>query len=288
MEAALPSPEREVARPAKRDLWLGECLRWYLTRARHPFKGYVVGHYWSWFSRLHVWVPYDGGGAIGVTLGDYVQQRIFFEGYYERPLVDWLKETLRPSDVFWDVGANIGAISLVAARLCRQVVAFEPDPRSLLALHRNLAANGIGNVEVIPAALGAEAGTSTLYQSATPNTGMTSLMAGRGTVVGETTVAVMRGDDLTHARPDLSPTIVKIDVEGAEHLVLGGSAALLQSGRVRALVFEDQRGADSRPRNAELVARLNEAQYRIEPFGPSDAGVDDGLYNFLARPTVSG
>jgi hypothetical protein len=37
-------------------VWLGESVRWYLTRARHPFKNYIVGHYWRLFEKLDVWV----------------------------------------------------------------------------------------------------------------------------------------------------------------------------------------------------------------------------------------
>src|SRR5262245_65233573 len=109
-------------------VWPGEGVRWYLTRARHPFKNYIVGHYWRVFEKFQLMIRYDGGGVINVTLSDYLQQKIFFEGYYERPLVDWLKRTLKSDDVFWDVGANIGAISIVASRLCARAVAFEPGP----------------------------------------------------------------------------------------------------------------------------------------------------------------
>src|SRR5258707_11726815 len=130
-------------------VWAGESLRWYLGSARHPLKSYIVGHYWYLFERLRVWIRYDGNRVINVALGDYLQQQIFFDGYYERPLVDWLTENLRADDVFWDVGANIGAISLVAARHCRQVVAVEPDPRSLDRLRRNVVANKLTTVEIV-------------------------------------------------------------------------------------------------------------------------------------------
>ncbi len=268
-------------------VWLGEGLRWYLTRAKHPLKPYIVGHYWRWFCKPRVWIRYDTRSTINVTLGDYLQQRIFFDGYYERPLVDWLKLTLKPDDVFWDVGANIGAITLVAARLCRRVVAFEPDPRSLDILRRNLLANDLGNVEVVPGALGVETGSTVLYQAPSVNTGMTSLMEGRSTSARETRVQVYRADDLIAQRPDIAPSVMKIDVEGAEHLVLAGARGLLGSGRLRAVVFEDARDGDARPSNVDAVARLHEARYRIEPFGASDAHTEDRMYNFLATPDAA-
>jgi FkbM family methyltransferase len=269
-----------------RRTWLGESLRWYLKHARHPLKNYIVGHYWYLFARIRVWIPYDGEGLINVGLGDYLQQHIFFNGYYERPLVEWLKHTLRADDVFWDVGANIGAISLVAGRLCQRVVAFEPDPRSIARLEQNVRANRLANIEIVAGALGVEAGAATLYQSASLNTGMTSLVPCRSEAVAEHTVKVLRADDLIVRRPELTPTVMKIDVEGAEHLVLGGAPNLLRSGRLRALVFEDRRDREARPTNHEVVARLGEAGYRIQPFAASDTQANDGCYNFLATPAV--
>jgi FkbM family methyltransferase len=273
--------------PLRSQLWLGEGLRRYLRDGDGPFKNYIVGHYWRVFEKFHVWIKYNGSGVINVTLGDYLQQQIFFAGYYERPLVDWLKHTLKPDDVFWDVGANIGAISLVAAGLCRRVVAFEPDPRSLERLRKNVAANSLTNVDVVEGALGVESGTATLYQAAGSNTGMTSLVPGRAEVVGQKNVQVFRADDLIARRPDFAPTVMKIDVEGAEHLVLGGASALLRSRRLRALVFEDRRDANATPANREVVARLIEAGYLIAPFASSDTRAHDEMYNFLATPDIA-
>jgi len=266
-------------------VWIGEALRWYLKRARHPLKDYIVGHYWGWFSRRRVWIRYDTTSVINVRLGDYLQQQIFFEEYYERSLIDWLKQTLGPTDVFWDVGANIGAVTLVAARLCARVVAFEPDPRSLRLLEANIRANRLANVEIVPKALGLAAGTAPLYQASDLNIGMTSLLSGRGATAGEAEVSVIRADDLVETHAHLAPTIMKIDVEGAEHLVLGGATRTLGSGRVRAIVFEDGYDEHAMPVNAAVMAILRADGYDVEPFGTSDAHAADGMCNFLATPT---
>jgi FkbM family methyltransferase len=274
----------DFALPVNPRLWLGEGLRWYLTRARHPLKNFVVGRYWSWFAKPTVWIRYDRDATIGVRLGDYLQQRIFFEGYYERPLIEWLKTTLQPDDVFWDVGANIGAVSIVAAGRCRRVVAFEPDPRSLRRLERNIDANRLTNVEIFPVALGSAAASVPLYQSADANTGMTSLLKGRGPVVGETPVRVVRADDVVAERPELAPTVIKLDVEGTEHLVLEGARTLLESAAIRAIVFEDSRDKAGQPSNQRLLDRLQQARYAAAPFAASDPHANDGMYNFLATP----
>lgn len=268
----------------KPQVWRGELLRWYLKHARHPFKGYLVGHYWDWFSRRQMWVTYDDHAVIHITLGDYLQQRIFFEGYYERGLVMWLKETLQPSDVFWDVGANVGAVTLVASRLCKRVVAFEPDPRSLSVLAENVRRNDLVNVEIIPAGLGESPGTAVLHQAPDRNTGMSSIMEDRLDGGSATAVEIWQADTLIRQRPELAPTVIKIDVEGAEHLVLRGARALLRQRIVRALVFEDRRDDQRQPTNHAVVACLRDAGYRISPLAQSDEGMDDGMLNFLALP----
>lgn len=264
---------------------LGECVRWYITRAKHPLKPLIVARCWSWLAVRRLWVRYDGTGVIGLRLDDYLQQRIFLDGAYERPLLDWLHATLTPDDVCWDIGANVGAVSVAAARRCRRVVAFEPDPRSLPVLRANLDANHLVNVTVIDRALGSAATRAVLYQAESGNTGMTSLLADRAARGGRAEVQVMRGDDLVAERPELFPTVMKIDVEGAEHAVLGGLTAVLGSGRVRAIVFEDGRTADGSPANGEVVRLLTAASYAIAPLGSSDDHASDRMFNFLATRT---
>jgi FkbM family methyltransferase len=260
----------------KPQVWRGELLRWYLRRARHPLKDYVVGRYWRWFEKPRLWIEYDGQSSISVCLGDYLQQQIFFHGYYERPLVDWLKTHLTAEDVFWDVGANIGAVTLVAARPFRHVVAFEPDARALALLTRHVAANAFGNVSIIPSALAESSGHAILRAGPAHNLGMSSLRRGAD---GES-VPVVRADDFARDHPAWQPTVIKLDVEGAESLVLSGAPDLLASERLRAIVFED-RVVRGRPASAEIVDRLAPA-FRIDELGASAEDAGDGLSNFLA------
>jgi FkbM family methyltransferase len=266
-------------------LLVGETLRWYLTRVRHPLKGYLVGHYWRWLKRWGVWVRYDGGGVLHVRLGDYVQQRIFFDGYYERRLVEWLHEMVGPEDVFWDVGANVGALTVVAARCGAQVVAFEPDDRSRRWLERNVAANHLANVTVVAGALGDRTGTARLHPADEGNTGRTSLV-GASSAAPAVEVAVSRADDFVRAQPALSPTIVKIDVEGAEHMVLTGATAILRDPRLHTVIFEDREGPDGMPANPRTVQHLRDAAFQIERLGTSDDYAEDGQLNFIARRAV--
>ena len=264
-------------------VWPGEAVRWYLRRARHPLKDYVVGHYWRWFERPRFWIRYDEGSAISVCLGDYLQRQIFFEGYYERPLIHWLQTNLRPSDVLWDIGANIGAVTLVAARHCQRVVAFEPERRALDLLTRHVNANGMSNVTVVPRALADTTGTAVLYQGPANNLGMGSLtphVTNGDHQAVTASVPTLKADDFVREHPGLRPTILKLDVEGAEDLVLSGATELLHSDTLRAVVFED-RVTHGQPASRRIVDCLA-PWFEIDELGTSAPGVGDGLSNFLA------
>src|SRR5262249_39850053 len=59
--------------------------------------------------------------------------------------VEWIEQSIKPGDVFYDIGANVGAYSLIAAKNTRnraRVFAFEPSPASYVDLSRNVALNG--------------------------------------------------------------------------------------------------------------------------------------------------
>ncbi len=267
----------------KPQFYPGESLRWYLKRARHPLKNYIVGHYWDWFCKPRVWIRYDDQLGINICLADYVQRAIFYEGYYERPLIEWLKKNLRGDDIFWDVGANIGAVSLVAAQLCRRVLAFEPDERSVRLLRENVRFNALPNLQINPFALGAHTGTVLLHRAAASNTGMSSIMEGRVAARKRVTVPIQRADDFLAARSALIPNIVKMDVEGAEHLVIQGAEQLLRDPRLRALIFEDRTDALGQPTNDALIAPLRAAGFIIHPLAASDEHAQDGMANFLAE-----
>ena len=64
---------------------------------------------------------------------------------YEQHVIDGMRETLEFGGVFYDIGANIGVFSLLAAEIVGQkgfVFAFEPEENNLICLRRSIAANG--------------------------------------------------------------------------------------------------------------------------------------------------
>lgn len=143
------------------------------------------------------------------------------------PVNQAFEQLLRPGDVVLDVGANLGRMSLHAARLVGaggQVHAFEPCPKVAGSLWRNLQANAAANVTVWPFAATERAGMVEFQMPLGTNSGWASMRdLGAGAAVS-IHVAAARLDDLSELwlRP---PRLVKIDVEGAELLALRGMQA---------------------------------------------------------------
>lgn len=260
---------------------IDHLIPWYLRHARHPFKDKIVGRYWGWFSKHPVWITYDGALRFKVDLHDYVQQKVFFEGYYEPNLVTWLKQALRPTDVFWDVGANVGAITLIAARKCRLVVAFEPETKARQHLEEHIQANQIGNVVVLPVALSAIDGVAPFTLGPKANSGMHSL-CGRAGGASIVEVATARADSLVAQGIAEIPNVMKVDVEGAELLVFEGARELLRAPQLHAIVFEAAGDASGEPVNAGIEAILRQSGFAVSVFGRSDPDGNDTKNNFMA------
>jgi FkbM family methyltransferase len=140
-------------------------------------------------------------------------------GEYESATVSLLSDILHEGMTFCDVGANIGIITLFAARRVGprgRVIAFEPTPANAEILRRNIALNGYGNVTVIQKAVFDAPGTARLYLS--EYRGCHSLFPGPNRSSGEMIeVETVRLDSL----PEISQVdVLKIDAEGADLGVL--------------------------------------------------------------------
>lgn len=144
-------------------------------------------------------------------------------GAYDADL-HFYERFLGPGDVVVDAGANIGLVTLVAARLVgpRGVVhAIEPHPRTFADLRANVRLNRAGNVVLHRTALGAAAGTLIIAQFPGDDSQNFVRPEGPGR-----SVPVARLDDLL---PDAGlVTLLKIDVEGYERFALRGAEALLR------------------------------------------------------------
>src|SRR3990172_8964826 len=112
-----------------------QWLKWRLERPPVTVRQEVEGHEIK--LSVHNWVEYHNRAVL------------IYSG--EPDMVVWLKQKLRTGDVLWDVGANVGAYSLLAAKLVPHavIVAFEPYIPTFSHLWENITLNGLSR-QVIP------------------------------------------------------------------------------------------------------------------------------------------
>jgi len=184
---------------------------------------------------------FDGTTRIWVSLCDHIESQIFWQGVQEgdRGEVNLLKSILEPEQVFFDVGANIGVFTLIAARRVKdgRVHAFEPSEFHLKKLHRNVKVNGFQNVVINPVGLSNSAAQRKLYfpklKESMTNTGQSSFYVSEDEIkeyVVENVTAV-RLDDYVEDNSLERLDVIKVDVEGAEMEVLEGGLTALSKFR---------------------------------------------------------
>jgi FkbM family methyltransferase len=183
----------------------------------------------------------DTGVSLGAVAGDEritpIEALNF--GRYERDETAMMQRIIRDGNVVWDVGANHGFYSATFARRYPnvRVEAFEPVPRTFAALQRNIERNRVSpQVHLHQHGLSDHSGEATFYfYGAGSGNGSLRDLSGREDVE-EYTVQLRVVDDLV-AEGVPAPDFMKIDVEGAELLVLHGAMRTLR--QTKAPVFAE-------------------------------------------------
>jgi FkbM family methyltransferase len=141
-----------------------------------------------------------------------------------------LFEHADPGFVFYDVGANVGVYSAMAAVMFHPeaVHSFEPSPITARML-RTVAEANDANITIHECALSDVDGTATLFLSPESDAS-NSLVEGFRDAAGQTTVVTRRLDDVVR-ETGVAPTVIKIDVETHEPAVLAGARKTLEAHR---------------------------------------------------------
>jgi FkbM family methyltransferase len=171
---------------------------------------------------------------------------LVLDGLWESHVTGWLQDTLRPGQVFVDVGANIGYFTLLAGSLVGpegKVVAVEAHPRLAELLQRNVIINGLhGFVTTWHRAAWSESTELKLHMrenfasnSSVGSVGPDALarLGDSEEIVGVSAVAL---DDLLADVPHVD--VMKVDVEGAEVHVFTGLARTLAANPGITIMFE--------------------------------------------------
>ena len=183
------------------------------------------------------------GLLMELDIRDHIQRIIYFFGYYETPVADFLLNLLRPGMVFVDIGSHVGQYALLAARAVGPegaVFAFEPEPLNFNKLKRNVDLNWFTNIDARSVALADYNGETTFYLAscspADANYGVHSLR--RKPEWNESHEICVEVETLDRALEGVARMdVIKLDVERAELLVPRGARKSLEKFKPT-LIFE--------------------------------------------------
>jgi len=220
----------------------------------------------------------------------WTQARLVRETIWGSQVLHWIVDGIRPGDVFFDVGAHHGWMSLVASRRTGRtgrVVAFEPSPPSVELLRYHKRVNRLSQMEIVPKAVSREDGTRPFFLVGDGNAVMNSLVeieeaanSPRGTSAMEVETVCL---DSFSRQTGLVPRMIKIDTEGAELMVCEGAGELLARRHPALIIATHPTWLPEGRKIEDLFEMLKGLGYRM---AGSDVlkynGADFGDYLFVA------
>jgi FkbM family methyltransferase len=222
-------------------------------------------------------VNYPDGREFCIPSHDRMYEYIFIRGEYEPAESRLFRALVRPGDFVVDIGANHGWFSILAANSAGEdgeVWAIEPLPSALAALQENLERNPGVNVRVLPVGVASKEGEIEIHLFEGLSQGHASVATLGRSDYRAVRVPTKTLDELVSGA-SRQPTIIKLDVEGAELDVLGGAEQLLRSDRppIWTLEVNYETSVEFGYRPADLLGHLQDrAAHRVYRV------LDDGLY----------
>lgn len=230
---------RLLPMPLKRTLYrfspLARLIRSGLNRAAPP--GLVT-------------IKVASGGLAEMRLElDLQTEKDYWLGTYEPELQQAIAELVHPGTIAYDVGANIGYISLLLAQAvgaAGQVFAFEALPANLERLQKNITLNDLkGRVTIISGAVIDAARPVQFWVGPSGGMGKAEGSAGRQSIAYSEAITVqgLALDEFVYTAGQPVPQVIKMDIEGGEILALPGMRRLLL--QARPLVFVELHGPEA-------------------------------------------
>jgi FkbM family methyltransferase len=158
----------------------------------------------------------------------------------EPDTVSWIKGNAATGSVLYDVGANVGAYSLIAGSLGMDVYAFEPTDYNVASLGINIRLNNLDHrISIIACALGAEAHVATFSLADTTSGSSQGFYEGSAVRAPHSArIPISRLDTVRETFNLPEPNAMKIDVDGGEVDVLVGAEKTLTREALRTVLIE--------------------------------------------------
>lgn len=193
--------------------------------------------------------------------------RMIYYGLYEENVMNYLRRTIRPGDVIFDPGANIGYFAAVCLGLVGatgHVYSFEPSNTAFAYLTRNNPPPRPANWTLEHAALSDHSGNMVFYD--TPRVISRGFACLAGVFEPKDRIphpiAVFALDDYCARRNIPRITFLKLDIEGSELAALHGARQLLDDRAIDAILVETSLEPHLRPNAEAIDVLLRSAGFR--------------------------
>ena len=232
--------------------------------ARRDPVSLALGLAVHWLERGVLRIPQGHGGGIVLDMRYLPVSHAHFGslafGNLESSVQEAMLRHLGKGGVFYDIGANLGFFSLLGAHFAGleegHVYAFEAAPDNAAAIRANASLNGIANVSVIARAVSARSGRGRLQVVDDQSWSKLEEYGEHPYTEQVIEVELVSIDELVGSGAVRPPTLVKIDVEGAELAVLEGLRETIERHRP-AIICE------LHDTHAAFVAAMEGCGYRL-------------------------
>ena len=209
----------------------------------------------------------------------------------EPDTVEWINDTVQPGNVFYDIGANIGLYSILAAKRLEgrgKVYSFEPESQNYASLNRNVYLNGLsGSITTLCVAVSDACTIDTFHVRGQLRAGeaihqfrqATDDFGRPFTPVHQQGMFGITLDDLCYSYDLDFPSHIKIDVDGHEHAVVDGARRVLRDLRLQTVLVEITQKTDERDAIRSVLAEFQEAGFSASNKAQTAPGRD--AYNVI-------
>jgi len=238
-----------------------------------------------------------GGHQINFVTTSYLEYFLRArEGYEREPLtVRWILDVIRPDDIVFDVGANVGTYSLLMGKIVEfgkgKVFAFEPEASNFYSLNRNILSNHLSDsVLTFLLACGDKCRASKIYLSSfVPGAALHGIdkPESEGHRFSEQHVQgvfIYSLDELVFDLNLPAPNHIKVDVDGAERMIVENMPRLLRDARLQSVMIE----INSELSCGIVESKLLQAGFHEIQREPSGASAYNVLFSRSLTKSASG
>ncbi len=210
----------------------------------------------------------------------------------EPETIEWIETIFKKGDVFYDIGANVGAYSLVASKFFNdeiQIYAFEPGFHTFVSLCKNISINEISSIIPLQIALSDKTSVDTFYYSQLVTGSAMNSVGQPLDCFGKSFIPAFEQPVLTYNLDTLIeifklplPTHIKIDVDGIEFGILKGAQKTLERVELQSILVELEEGTENAQDIIDFIKHLNfkiHSKHRYV-YGGKD-GVFSNFYNYI-------